>query len=48
MIQPIPPALERQLSQVPTGYKRVVIAGNIILRDQTTSLIYDVIRNVIP
>ncbi|OFV99892.1 MAG: hypothetical protein A3F68_03420 [Acidobacteria bacterium RIFCSPLOWO2_12_FULL_54_10] len=47
-IQPFPPELERQLSQVPTGYKRVVIAGNVILMDTKTSVIYDVIRAVIP
>ena len=47
-IQPLPVVLERQLSPVPTGYRRVVIAGNVILMEPTTGLIYDIIRNVIP
>ena len=47
-IQPLPIELERQLSAVPTGYRRVVIAGNVILMNPTTGLIYDIIRNVIP
>ncbi len=47
-IQPLPIELERQLSRLPTGYRRVVIAGNVILMNPTTGLIYDIIRNVIP
>jgi hypothetical protein len=47
-IQPLPLELERQLSGVPTGYRRVVVAGNVILMNPTTGLIYDIIRNVIP
>ena len=47
-IQPLPIELERQLTVLPTGYRRVVIAGNVILMNQTTGLIYDLIRNVIP
>jgi hypothetical protein len=47
-IQPLPIVLERQLSPVPTGYRRVVIAGNVILMEPVTGVIYDVIRNVIP
>ena len=47
-IQPLPVTLERQLSPVPTGYRRVVVAGNVILMEPVTGVIYDVIRNVIP
>ena len=47
-IQPLPAELERQLTRLPTGYRRVVIAGNVILMNETTGLIYEIIRNVIP
>jgi len=47
-IQPLPLDLERQLSVIPTGYRRVVVAGNVILMNPTTGLIYDIVRNVIP
>ncbi len=47
-IQPLPLALERQLRRLPTGYRRVVIAGNVILMNERTALIYDIVRNVIP
>jgi len=47
-IQPIPIALERQLSVLPTGYRRVIIGGNMIVMNPTTGLIYDIVRNVIP
>ena len=47
-IQPLPIDLERRLTAVPTGYRRVVIAGNVILMNPITGLIYDIIRNVIP
>ena len=47
-IQPLPIVLERQLSVLPTGYRRVVIGGNVIVMNPTTSVIYDIVRNVIP
>lgn len=47
-IQPLPVELERQLPALPTGYRRVVIAGNVIVMNPTTGLIYDIVRNVIP
>ena len=47
-IQPLPIELERQLTPIPTGYRRVVIAGNVIVMNPTTGLIYDIVRNVIP
>ena len=47
-VQPLPIELERQLTALPTGYRRVVIGNNVILMNQTTALIYDIVRNVIP
>ena len=47
-LAPVPVALEQRLRVLPTGYRRVVIGGNIILLDERTAFIYDVIRNVIP
>lgn len=47
-IQPLPVALERQLRPLPTGWRRVVIAGNVILMNERTATVYDIIRNAIP
>ena len=47
-IQPLPVELEKELVELPTGYRRVVIAGNVIVMNPTTGLIYDIVRNVIP
>jgi len=47
-VQPLPFELERQLHQLPTGYRRVVIGGNVILMNEKSALIYDIIRNAIP
>lgn len=47
-IHPLPRDLERRLRVLPTGYKRVVIAGNVILMNEKTSRIYDLVRDVIP
>jgi hypothetical protein len=47
-IHPLPFELERQLRRLPTGYRRVVIAGNVILMNERTALIYDIIRDTIP
>jgi hypothetical protein len=47
-VQPLPASLERDLRRLPTGYRRVVIAGNVILMNEKTALIYDIIRNTIP
>ena len=46
-VQPMPLELERRLRQLPTGYRRVVIAGNVILMNEKTAVIYDIVRNVI-
>jgi hypothetical protein len=47
-IQPLPVKLERQLRRLPTGYRRVVVAGNVILMNEKTAMIYDIVRSVIP
>jgi hypothetical protein len=47
-IQPFPPALERELRVLPTGWRRAVIAGNVVLMNERTAVVYDIIRNVIP
>jgi len=47
-LHPLPWDLERQLRRLPTGYRRVVIGGNIILMNERTAVIYDILREVIP
>jgi hypothetical protein len=47
-LQPLPPELERQLRVLPTGYRRVAIGGHVILMNEKTAVIYDMIRNAIP
>lgn len=47
-IQPLPPTLEKQLRILPTGYRRAVIAGNVIMMNERTAMVYDIIRNAIP
>jgi len=47
-VQPLPFDLERQLHRLPTGYRRVAIGGNVILMNEKTSVIYDIVRNAIP
>jgi hypothetical protein len=46
--EPLPVVIEKQLYVLPTGYRRVVIAGNIVIMNEKTALIYDVMRLVIP
>ena len=47
-IQPLPPELEKQLRILPTGWRRVVIAGNVVMMNEKTAVVYDIIRNAIP
>jgi hypothetical protein len=47
-IQPMPPQLEKELRILPTGWRRVVIAGNVVLMNEKTAVVYDIIRNAIP
>ena len=45
-IQPMPRDLEIRLPRLPDGRKRIVIAGNVILLDERTSTIVDILQNV--
>ena len=47
-MQPLPLDLEHKLRRLPTGYRRVVIAGIVILMNEKTAVIYDIIREAIP
>ncbi len=47
-VQPLPFELERQLRRLPRGYRRAVLGGNVILMNEETSVIYDIIRDAIP
>ncbi len=47
-VQPLPIALERQLHVLPTGYRRVVVGGNVIIMNEKTALIYDIVRIMVP
>ena len=46
--QPLPFELERELRRLPRSYRRVVIGGNVILMNEETSVVYDIIRDAIP
>ena len=45
-IQPLPRVLEVRLPRLPAGRQRIVIGGNVILMDETTSMIVDIIVGV--
>jgi hypothetical protein len=45
-LSPLPSDLDRQLPRLPGGYRRGVIDGNVILMNDKTALIVDIIRNV--
>lgn len=45
--EPLPYDLERRLPRLPTGYRRSVVAGNVILMDERTGVIADIIRDVL-
>lgn len=47
-IQPLPLTLEKQMRLLPTGWRRVVIAGNVLMMNEKTAMVYDIVRNVIP
>lgn len=46
-VQPLPIVLEQQLPPVPSGMSRVVIGVHIILLNDATSKIVDMLRNVL-
>jgi hypothetical protein len=45
--QPLPRALETRLPRLPAGRRRVVVGGNVILLDESTSMIVDIIPGVL-
>ena len=46
-IQPFPEALERQLSPLPTGYRRVIVDAHVLVYRPDTHAIVDVILNIV-
>ena len=46
-VQPLPIALEQQLPPVPVGMRRIVIGVHVVLLQEATSRIADLIRNVL-
>ena len=46
-VAPLPPELEHRMRRLPSGYRRVVIGGNVILMNEKTAVIYDIIRDII-
>lgn len=46
-IQPLPQTLAQKLPKPPDGVKRVVVAGNVILLEERTSKILDIVTDVI-
>ena len=46
-IQPCPVELERQLAPIPAGYQRAVIGAHIVIFNQSTNVIVDVMKNVV-
>jgi hypothetical protein len=46
-VQPLPAALEHQLPPLPTGYQRVMVGGSVVLMNQKTKLIVDVLYDAI-
>lgn len=47
-LHPLPPTLESRMRRLPTAYRRAVIGGNVVLMNEQTAVIYDIIRNTIP
>jgi hypothetical protein len=45
--QPVPPALEKQLVVLPSGYRRQVIGADVIIINATTGIVMDIVRDVI-
>ncbi len=46
--QPLPVVVEKQMRVLPTGYRRVVVGGNVIIMNEKTAMIYDIVRIAIP
>lgn len=46
-VHPLPAVLERRLPRIPRGIRRVVVAGNVILLEERTARILDIIEDVV-
>ncbi|MBZ5703102.1 MAG: hypothetical protein LAN84_14815 [Acidobacteriia bacterium] len=46
-VQPLPDELERRLTRLPRGYRRVSLGAHVILMNEETSVIVDIVRDVI-
>jgi len=46
-VQPLPAQLEQELPKLPAGFRRYVIAGHVILVEERTARIVDIVRDVI-
>ena len=46
-MQPLPLALDKQLPKTREGTKRVVVGGNVVLVEERTSKILDIVRDVV-
>jgi hypothetical protein len=46
-IQPLPAKLDSQLPKPAPGTRRVVVAGNVVLLEERTSKVLDIVRDVI-
>jgi len=46
-MHPLPFELERQLSGLPAGYVRVVIGASVVLMNQETRIVADIIRSAV-
>jgi hypothetical protein len=44
--EPLPTPLELRLPELPTGTRRIVLGDNVILLDETTSFIVDIITGI--
>ena len=44
---PLPVELERQLHKLPAGYVRVVVGATVVLMNQSTHMVHDVIRDAV-
>ena len=47
-LHPLPDALDRRLLRLPDGVRRVVVGRDVLLVEDRTNVIRDVLRNVLP
>ncbi len=45
-VQPLPRELDLQLPRLPDGRKRMIIAGNVVLLEERTATIVDILRDI--